>query len=126
MKRTLSNRNCCCHPHRYHRNYTESHTKGRIILKSPSREPQISHCRLSYMSMLTLASKIGMLESPCPKPFISHNKVAKKVHTVTSKSVSSGSSGATKVMGPSNGGSGASLNRRWYPSAKRNAHKHIM
>jgi hypothetical protein len=78
------------------------------------------------MSLLTLASKTGMLELPCPKPFITHNKEAKKVHTVTSRSVSSGSSGATKVIGPSNGGTGASLKRRWYPPAQRNAHEHIM
>jgi hypothetical protein len=39
---------------------------------------------------------------------------------VTSKSVSSGSSGATKVMGPSNGGAGASLKRRWYPATHMN------
>jgi hypothetical protein len=69
------------------------------------------------MLVLNVASKTGMLESPCPKPFITHNKVVKKVHTVTSRSVSSGSSGATKVMGPSNGGTGASLNRCWYPPA---------
>jgi hypothetical protein len=70
---------------------------------------------LGYMSLVTLASLTGMLESPCPTASITHNEVAKMVHTLTSRRVSSGSSGATKVMGPSKGGTGASLNRRWYP-----------